>query len=197
MQGATNRTRGRLACRGRRPMPTGRRVGEAYTDRSAEFRLVRGRPLILSGSTPLDSAGILTAEEEKRVEDAIAQAERGTTAEIKVVVLRWCWIDLATKAVEVFRRLGLHRTREHNCVLILVVRANREFFIYGDRGITARVGFDYWYDLRDVMAEHFRAGRMAQGLCEAIALIGSRLAEHYPAGADNPNEIDDAIVHDS
>ncbi len=145
----------------------------------------------------MDSAGFLSPADEKRVEEAIASAERATTAEIKVVVLRWCWIDLPSKAVEIFHRLGLDRTREHNAVLILVVRTNREFFIYGDRGITARVGFDYWFDLRDLLAEHFRAGRMAEGLCDVIALIGARLAEHYPVRTDNPNEIDDAVVHES
>jgi len=145
----------------------------------------------------MDTAGFLSQAEEQRVGAAIAAAERATTAEIKVVVLRWCWSDLAGKAVEVFHRLALDRTKAHNCVLILVVRANREFIIYGDRGISARVGFDYWFDVRDVMAGHFRAGRMAEGVCEAIGMIGEKMAEHYPAQGENPNEIDDAIVHES
>lgn len=145
----------------------------------------------------MDTEGFLSQSDERRVEAAIAAAERATTAEMKIVVLRWCWSDLARKAIEVFHRLGLDRTKAHNCVLILIVRSNREFIIYGDRGITARVGFDYWFDVRDVMAGHFREGRIVEGLCEAIGMIGEKLVEHYPTQGENPNEIDDAIVHES
>lgn len=144
----------------------------------------------------MDTAGLLTRTVEHELEAAIAVAERATTAEIKIVILRWCWIPLPVKAVEVFHRLGLDRTREHNGVLILLVQANREFIVYGDRGITARVGADYWFDVRDVMAGHFREGRMAEGLREAIQMVGRKLSQHFPAAGVNENEIDDAIVQE-
>jgi len=144
----------------------------------------------------MGAANLLTRDEQQRAEAAVAAAECATTAEIKIVHLRWCWVPLHAKAVEVFHRLGLDRAREHNCVLILLVETNREFVIYGDRGITARVGPDYWFDVRDVMGEHFRKGQMATGLCAAIEMVGAKLAQHYPAERANENEIDDSIVRE-
>lgn len=144
----------------------------------------------------MNAASLLTKPQSQRVEAAVAAAERATTAEIKIVILRWCWMPLQAKAVEIFHRLGLDCTREHNCVLILLIETNREFVIYGDRGITARVGPDYWFDVRDVMADHFRKGEMAEGLCAAIEMVGSKLAQHYPAEGANENEIDDAVVRE-
>lgn len=141
-------------------------------------------------------AELLTPDELKRVESAIATAERATTAEIRVVTLRWCWAPIHLRAIRLFHKLGLDRTREQNAVLIVLVRANREFMIYGDRGITSRVGPGYWFDVRDVMVGHFRRNRIADGLCEGVAMIGGKLAEHFrPLGA-NENELEDAVVQE-
>ncbi len=142
------------------------------------------------------AAGLLSEADQRAVETAVAEAERSTTGEIKVVVLRWCWVPLHVKAVEVFHRLGLDRTSKHNCVLILLVSTNREFIVYGDRGITACVGSAYWFDIRDLMVGHFRAGRIAEGLCAGVRLIGQRLAEHFPANPSDVNEVDDAVVQE-
>lgn len=79
---------------------------------------------------------------------AINEAERSTSAEIKVVVTRHCWGNLKDKAFKIFRKLDLHRTEQRNCVLVLLVVANREFLIYGDEGIHEKVGQDSWDDVR-------------------------------------------------
>jgi len=46
--------------------------------------------------------------------------------------------------VEVFERLGMHRTAAHHGVLIYVAIEDRKLAVLGDRGIHERVGQPYW-----------------------------------------------------
>lgn len=151
-------------------------------------------PPPVSGAIP--PTPLLPAADAARVTDAIAAAERRTSAELKLIVVRHCWGDVRDKAARLFRKHGLDRTRERNAVLILLVTTNREFAVYGDKAIHARVGESFWVDVGDTMLEDFRAGRVADGLCAGVRLIGDRLAEHFPVRADDVNEIPDAVVHD-
>ena len=138
----------------------------------------------------------LTDDEAAQVAQAVDRAERHTTAEIKVAIVRHCWGDLRDKAEHVFRKLGLHKTEQRNCVLILLVLANREFVIFGDRGIHESVGDGFWTDVRDAMRARFMEDRFGQGLCEGVGLIGGRLAEHFPPHAGDRDEISDEVVHE-
>lgn len=138
----------------------------------------------------------LSPDETARVEQAIADAERRTSAELKLVLVRHCWRDIRDRAADVFRRHDLHRTREHNAVLILLVTSNREFLIYGDRGINGKVGPDYWWDVRDAMLAPFGEDRIGDGLCGGISMIADKLATHFPVREDDVNELPDEVVAD-
>jgi uncharacterized membrane protein len=85
------------------------------------------------------------------VNDAVKRAERKTSAEVKVVLARHCWGDIKAKAHRLFRDLGLDRTAQRHCALLLFVVANREFLIHGDEGIHPQVGADFWNDIRNEM----------------------------------------------
>jgi len=135
----------------------------------------------------------LTPNQSAAVADAIAAAERRTSAEIKLILVRHCWSDICAKAEHIFRKHGLHNTKARNAVLILLVTTNREFIIYGDQGIHERVGQDFWDDVRDGMAERFRLNQFAEGLCEAVGRIGEKLAAHFPWTETDENEIPDAV----
>ena len=74
--------------------------------------------------------------------------------------------------------------------------ANREFLVYGDKGIHERVGEGFWLTVRDTMQEEFQAGRLLEGLCAGIDQIGVQLAEHFPPLADDINELPDEVVHE-
>jgi uncharacterized membrane protein len=135
-------------------------------------------------------------QERASIDAAIKQAEGRTSAEIKLVVARHCWTDLKTNAAALFRKLGLDKTAERNCVLILLILTNREFLIYGDQGIHEKVGQGFWDDVRDLMANHFRNDEFSQGLCEGVAMIGEKLARHFPRRPDDKNEISDEVVYE-
>jgi len=137
--------------------------------------------------------GFLSPTETAVVEQAIARAESYTSAEIKFVIARHCWANIRDKAARVFKKLGLDRTDQRNCVLILLVTANREFFIYGDRGIHDKVGQALWDDLRDRMAESFRRNAFAEGIGEAVGIIGRELGQYFPRRRDDVNEISNEV----
>ncbi len=128
-------------------------------------------------------------EETERISAAVAEAERKTSAEIKVVVLGHSWQDIRDTADRIFRQHGLRETRERNAVLILLVLANHEFLVYGDEGVHKHVRQAFWNDARDTIASRLAQGRFCEGLCEGIRLIGSRLAPYFPAAENQPNEI--------
>jgi len=145
---------------------------------------------------PTDPLEFLSPKESQGVGQAVAEAERGTSAEIKEMLVRHCWGDLRDKAERLFHKHKLDRTAQHNCVLVLLVIANHEFVIYGDSGIHSRVGEGFWVDVRDAMGACFRDDRFGDGLCEGVRLIGQKLSEHFPIQADDRNEIPDGVAHD-
>jgi len=135
----------------------------------------------------------LRPEESALVEQAIARAESCTSAQVKFVITRHCWGDIRDKAWRVFKKLGLYRTAHRNCVLILLVTTNREFCVYGDRGIHEEVGQAHWDDVCDHMARRFKDDALAEGLSEGIALISEHLARYFPHRAGNVNEISNEV----
>jgi uncharacterized membrane protein len=137
----------------------------------------------------------LTAREVAAVNAAVNEAERKTSAEVKVVLARHCWGDIKAKARRIFRDLGLDRTAQRNCVLLLFVVANREFLIYGDEGIHTKVGADFWNDIRDEMAEAFRRDECGAGIAYGVQRIGAKLAQYFPWQRDDVDEISDEIVY--
>lgn len=133
--------------------------------------------------------------ESARINSTIKDAEGKTSAEIKLVIARHCWTKIEAKACKIFKKLGLDKTKERNCVLILFVVTNREFLIYGDQGIHEKVGQEFWDDIRDKMVAAFQQDEFADGICRAINLIGEKLAEYFPHQKGDIDEISNEIVY--
>ncbi len=140
--------------------------------------------------------GFLTPEEKRRVEEAIARAEEGTSGEIRVVISRKAKGDPLEAARRTFARLRMHETRERNGVIIFLAVADRRFAIFGDEGIHRIVGQGGWEHIRDGMAERFRKGDFAGGLVYAVEEVGKVLAEHFPHRSDDVNELPDEVVEE-
>ena len=134
--------------------------------------------------------------EQTQIGQAIEQAEKSTSAEIKLIVLRHCWLDIKRKAAELFRKHGLTKTQQRNAVLILLVTTNREFLIYGDEGIHQKVGQSFWDDVKDVMISHFQQDKFGTGLQVGIERIGEKLRSYFPCQAGDKNEISNEISYE-
>jgi uncharacterized membrane protein len=141
---------------------------------------------------PLDK--LLHPTDQTRIVEAIKTAERLTSGEIKVHVEARCTTgDPYTRAVQLFERLGLHRTRDRNGVLIYVAARDRRFSLIGDVGINEAVGSAFWADAVERMSIAFRRGAFGEGIVAAIQSVGDRLKERFPPRADDRNELPNDI----
>ncbi|SIT13191.1 TLP18.3, Psb32 and MOLO-1 founding protein of phosphatase [Zobellia uliginosa] len=135
----------------------------------------------------------LTAEEEQEIVQAIVNAEKNTSGEIRVHLEAHTKIDLLDRAKEVFHLLKMDNTKEENGVLIYVAVNDRKFAIYGDRGIDKVVPENFWDSTRDTIASHFKKGRFKQGLIEGILKAGKELESHFPWQHGDVNELSNEI----
>jgi uncharacterized membrane protein len=137
---------------------------------------------------------LLGDEDLASVSRAIARAEAETSGEIRVHLEQWLPAgDPLARARQVFTELGMQRTRERNAVLIYLAFADRHLAIVGDEGIHASAGAGYWDQLRDLLVERLREGRVRDALVEAVTEVGRTLKAHFPRRPDDTNELSDRV----
>tara|TARA_E500000318_G_scaffold110369_1_gene125633 strand:+ start:215 stop:652 length:438 start_codon:yes stop_codon:yes gene_type:complete len=135
----------------------------------------------------------LTAEEESDIVEAIVEAEKNTSGEIRVHIEASAKIDHFSRAQQIFHFLKMDNTKEGNGVLIYVAVDDRKFVIYGGLGIDRVVPKGFWDTTKDVIASHFKKGNFKQGITEGILMAGNELEAHFPWDHDDTNELNDAI----
>ena len=135
----------------------------------------------------------LDKQEEEEVVEAIRKAEKKTSGEIRVHIEHTCKGDIWARAMEVFHLLKMDNTKEDNGVLIYVAVDDREFVIYGDKGINAVVPKDFWESTKEAIVAQFRKGDFKQGLIDGILRAGKELQEHFPWSEGNENQLSDKI----
>lgn len=134
-----------------------------------------------------------------QVEAAVRAAEQHTSGEIRVALSRfYFWGDVRRAAERAFVRLGMHRTRQRNGVLIFVTPWRRRFVLLGDSGIHQRLEASFWDDLARPLAQAFRAGDLTGGLVRVVAAVGDRLAIQFPPDPARPdvNQLPDSVAVD-
>lgn len=129
---------------------------------------------------------------------AVTACEQRHRGELRFVVeatlpLSALWGDRTprARAADLFSTLRLWDTEENSGVLIYVQLADRRVEILADRGIAARVPQAEWDALCRGMERSFGTGRWREGALQAVNRAGELLAEHFPAGKRNPNELPD------
>lgn len=137
---------------------------------------------------------LLRAIDVERVRAAIAAAEKRTSGEIRVSVAPFFWGRVRRVAERAFARLGMTATKDRNGVLFFIVPARHRFVILGDVGIHAKVGQEFWDGVAARLSARFQKGQFTEGLVEAIAEAGEKLAVHFPYdAASDVNELPDEV----
>ena len=144
-----------------------------------------------------NAINILNREEDRRVVEAIKQAELNTSGEIKVHIENHCRGDVEKRSLMVFNKLKLNKTQLRNGVLIYLAVRDHKFAILGDEGINNVVEEGFWNDVKDLMLSHFREGRFADGLEQGIMRCGEKIKTHFPYQSDDVNEIPDEISYEN
>ena len=137
----------------------------------------------------------LGKENEKRVKEAIRDAEKATSGEIVIHIESSCKEDVLDRAAWVFKTLKLHRTAQRNGVLIYLSTHDRKFAILGDAGINAVVPPGFWDEVKTTMLGCFVEGRFADGLEVGVTMAGEKLKEFFPYQKDDVNELSDDISY--
>ncbi len=136
----------------------------------------------------------LTKQDEEEIVEAIRTAEKATSGEIRVHIEKSHGTkDIFERAMEVFHLLKMDNTKEENGVLIYVAVEDRDFVIYGDRGINQVVPEDFWETTKDAIVARFKSGEFKQGLIDGILKAGQELQNHFPWNEDGSNELSNTI----
>jgi uncharacterized membrane protein len=134
--------------------------------------------------------------DEARIVAAIQEAERKTSGEIRVFISHKKIEEPLATAQKEFVRLGMHRTRHRNGVLILVAPRTHQFAVIGDAGVHARCGDAFWLEVTNEMTAHFKQAEFTQGVIHGVQKSGELLSRHFPHQSDDRNELPDDIAHD-
>jgi putative membrane protein len=97
-------------------------------------------------------------------------------------------------AMRQFFAQGLHQTENRTGVLIFASLAERYAEIIADGGINARVTPDVWDNAVSALTDGMRRDQPGDGFVAAIELCGTVLAQHFPPGALNRDELPNKLV---
>jgi putative membrane protein len=124
-----------------------------------------------------------------------------TSAVLSLPAVRYHVVPKAVKherahaeAMRQFLAQGLHLTEARTGVLIFASVAERYAEIVADSGINAKVAPEVWQQAIDDLISAIKADRAADGFIAAIERCGAVLAQHFPPGAINRDELPNKLV---
>jgi len=123
----------------------------------------------------------LTEAEEQEIVQAIVEAEKNTSGEIRVHIESHTRLDHFDRAKEVFHVLKMDNTKDENGVLLYVAVNDRKFVIFGDKGIDKVVPDNFWDTTRDVIQANFKEENFKQGIIAGVRSTGKQLESHFPS----------------
>ena len=97
-------------------------------------------------------------------------------------------------AVEQFLAQNIHTTKNRTGVLIYVSLAERIAEVVADKGIYDKVEPERWDDIVAALVLELKAGRLRQAFFGSISQSGALLAEHFPPGDLDENELPDHLI---
>jgi len=98
------------------------------------------------------------------------------------------------KAVEQFIVQNLHTTEGRTGVLIFVSVAERFAEVIADEGIYRKVRPETWEELINELTANIGRGSRTEGFIAAVEACGEVLAEHFPPGRGDCNELPNHLI---
>jgi putative membrane protein len=116
-------------------------------------------------------------------------------------VLRYALTPRAVKrarahqnAREQFVSQDMASTEQRTGVLIFVSLAERYVEVLADKGIAEKVDRSVWQRAVDALTSNIAADRPAEGFLTAIRICSDVLAEHFPPGSHNDDELPNHLI---
>jgi putative membrane protein len=98
------------------------------------------------------------------------------------------------RAVSAFRIGAERRTHGRTGVLIYLSMREHRAELLADEAIASKVAPEVWGEAMVALLAEVKEGRLADGMIAAVERVGVVLAEHFPAGTANPNELPDRLI---
>ena len=130
----------------------------------------------------------LSKADQSLIVKSIESAELNTSGEIRVHIESSCKADPVERAVYIFNKLKMFKTKDRNGVLIYIAYKSRKFSIIGDSGINSKVPANFWDEIKEKLLNSFISGDIVTGLTTAIEMSGEKLKEFFPYTKDDINE---------
>jgi uncharacterized membrane protein len=137
----------------------------------------------------------LSAVHEAEIIQAIQEAEKKTSGEIRVHVESHCEGHPIERSKVLFFQLGMQKTDLQNGVLVYLAVKDRKFSIIGDKGIDANVPAEFWETIRDEMRPLLAKNEYGAGLALGVRRIGEALANFFPYQQEDVNELSDELSY--
>ena len=138
----------------------------------------------------------LSSDDELAIVQAIQETEKKTSGEVRVHIEKKCpKKDPIKRAINLFQKLHMHRTDLRNGVIVYVATEDHLLAIWGDEGIHAKVGQEFWESTLITLQEDFKTNQIKNGLTKALLDIGEKLQKHFPYQKDDKNELNDSISY--
>jgi uncharacterized membrane protein len=137
----------------------------------------------------------LSAVHEAEIIQAIQEAEKKTSGEIRVHVESHCEGHPIERSKVLFFQLGMQKTDLQNGVLVYLAVKDRKFSIIGDKGIDANVPAEFWETIRDEMRPLLAKNEFGAGLALGVRRIGEALANFFPYQREDVNELSDELSY--
>lgn len=138
---------------------------------------------------------LFTPQEQDRIAEAIATAEKNTSGEIRIALEKHCKIDPLERATQYFFELEMHKTHQRNGVLIYLAYHDKKFAVIGDKGINQLVPENFWETVQIALKAHFSSGNIADGIIAGVSLAGEKLALYFPSVKEDINELPNEIIY--
>ena len=130
-----------------------------------------------------------TEAEQKRIAQAIEEAERKTSAEIVVRLERNCPGDPLERCRELLNSLGITSTAGRTGLIILITVEDHKVAVFGDEAIDKEIHQEGWQDICDHLVSELKNGEAFDGMIHAIQALGDRLSTCFPCKAGDINEL--------
>jgi putative membrane protein len=98
------------------------------------------------------------------------------------------------RAISIFKAGAERRTIGRTGILIYLSMGEHRAEIVADEAITAVTTPETWGEAMAALLAEVKAGRTADGIAAAVALVGVVLAEHFPRSEGDTNEIPDKLI---
>ena len=143
----------------------------------------------------MNVADFFSDEQKQRIKAAIERMEHKTSGEIRLHLEGDCKGDAYERALQVFHRLHMHKTKNRNAVLFYLAINHKKFAIVGDEGIHKNVPENFWMTVKDHVIDQFKQNKFTEGICDGIDMTGEMLHTYFPKNANDKNQLSDEISY--